>query len=239
MSSFKFEGKGFAFFKIHFVNVILATLSLTLLYPWAKVRELKYFCQNLYLADNSFLFTGNVATYFKGFLKTLLVFLIFFLISFSGGLLMAHLQGSVLLPAIYTLTYITAIAFAYFFIPIILHGSLNYRLDNTSWGDIRPSYRGKMSELVSLLFSGYILTTLTAGIYKAWLEVKLFRYILQNLRFGSLRFDFSGNGKSLFFLYLKGGLLTVATLGIYGIWFFKKIYEYHAVSYTHLTLPTN
>jgi len=184
MNSLKFEGKGFAFFKIHFINVILTVLSLTFLYPWAKVRELKYLFSNTYLAGNHFTFSGTTATFFKGYIRTFLAILFVYLLCFTGGYLSNVYKDSVFSFAIYILTVTIGICLLYYLIPIILHGSLNYRLDNTAWGDTRPSYTGKLSELTSLYFANAFLTTLTAGIYTAWFEVKLNKYILQHLRFG-------------------------------------------------------
>ena len=226
MNSLKFEGKGFAFFKIHFVNVILTTLSLTFLYPWAKVREFKYLCQNTYLAGNSFTFTGTTGNFFKGYLKVLFVFFGVFLICLAGSLLIFQTQGSILPALIFPLTVTVGVLILLFFIPIILHGSLNYRFDNTLWGDIKPSYTGKLSKLVPIFLTGCILSNLTAGIYQAWYQVKVTKYLLRHFEFGSLRFDFSGEPKKLFFIYLKGTLLSTITLGIYSIWFAKKLYEY-------------
>lgn len=226
MNSLKFEGKGFAFFKIHFINVILTLLSLTILYPWAKIRELKYSLQNTYLSESPFIFSGKTSTFFKGYIKTLLVILICFLICIAGGFLTGLFKTSIFSTFIYTLTFIIALAYIYYFLPIILHGSLNYRFDNTTWNDIKPSYTGKLSKLVPAYFTGTILTSLTFGLYKAWFQVKITRYLLRNFRFGSLRFDFSGEAKNLFLIYLKGFFLSLITFGIYGIWVAKQVYEY-------------
>lgn len=226
MNSLKFEGKGFEFFKIHFVNVILAILSLTLLYPWAMIRELKYVCQKTFLAGNPFIFTGKVKDFFKGYLKTFLACL-FLSAIYAGGMVTSVLhRGSILSAGVLILTCLITILFAFYLQPIILHGSLRFRLDNTSWGEVRPAYKGMLSELVTICFTGSILTTLTAGIYKAWYQVKLTKYLLQHMRFGSLRFDFKGESKELFLIYLKGFFLCLITFGIYGIWFTKKLYEF-------------
>ncbi|MDD4922897.1 MAG: DUF898 family protein [Bacteroidales bacterium] len=223
MNSLKFYGKGFDFFKIHFVNVVLTILSLTLLYPWAKVRECRYLCQNTFLAENSFTFSGTVKEFFKGYIKTLLFLMTLFV---AAGVLITLTRESIWSVVLMTAIYLVTLAIVYYFMPILLHGSINYRLNNTSWGDIKPSYTGKLSELTPLFFTGIILSSLTAGIYKAWFQVRLSKYILQNFRFGSLRFDFCGKSEKLFFLYLKGVLLCLITFGIYGIWFAKQLYEY-------------
>jgi len=226
MNSLKFEGKGFTFFKIHFVNVILTLFTVTLLYPWAMVREIKFFCHNLSLAGQPFVFTGTTRSFFKDYIKTFLVFLCIFLVCIGGGIIFGVYQSSMVSIPFYFVTVIVCIILIYFFLPIVLHGSINYRFDHTNWGEIKSTYSGKLSELVPLYFTGMLLTSLTGGIYQAWYQVKLARYLLQNIRFGSLRFDFSGESKKLFFLFLKGTLLSFITLGIYGIWYAKELYEY-------------
>jgi len=226
MNSLKFEGKGFDFFKIHILNVILTCVTATLLYPWAMVREIKYFCQNLSLAGQSFVFSGTTRSFFKDYIKTFLVFLGIFLMCLSGGFLVGVYQSFMISIPIYLTTVLLCTLLIYFFLPIVLHGSINYRFDHLSWRDIQPTYSGKLSELVPLYFTGMLLTSLTGGIYQAWYQVKLYRYLLQNLRFGSLRFDFSGESKKLFFIFLKGTLLSFITFGIYGIWYAKELYEF-------------
>jgi len=226
MKSLRFDGKGMEFFKIHFVNVILTILSLSFLYPWAKVRELKYICSNISLADQPFTFSGTIREFFKGYLRTFLAFLFVILLAFAGGILMAMYINTIFTTVIYTVTMIVCLAISYFIIPIILHGSLNYRFNNTSWGDIKPIYTGKLSEIVPLYFTGITLTSLTLGIYNAWFQVKMAKYLLPNFRFGSLSFDFSGEAKTLFLILLKNGFLTLITGGIYSFWFAKKLYEY-------------
>lgn len=226
MNSLKFEGKGFEFFKIHFINVIVTLLSATLLYPWAMVREIKYFCRNLSLAGQPFEFTGTARTFFNYYIKTFLVLLCIYLICFGGGFLLGKYQYSMVSIPIYFATISLYIILIYYFLPIVLHGSINYRFDHLNWKEIKPSYSGKLSELVPIYFIGMLLTTLTGGIYHAWFRVKLARYVLQNIHFGDLRFDFSGDSTKLFFLILKGTLLSFITLGIYGIWYAKELYEY-------------
>jgi len=226
MNSLKFEGKGFAFFKIHLVNVILTILSLSFLYPWAKIREIKYILQNTYLADNAFSFSGTVKDFFKGYVKTFLLFIVIFAICIAGGVLSGIYRNTLLAGPIYWFTIVLAIGLIFYITPIVLHGSINYRFSNTSWLSISPSYNGKLSELVSIYFKGAVLSTLTAGIYKAWFQVRLVKYILRSSRFGSIKFDFTGEAKPLFLIFLKGFFLSLITFGIYGIWFAKQVYEY-------------
>ena len=227
MNSLKFEGKGFAFFKIHFINVILSILSLSFLYPWAKTRKLKYIFENTYMADNAFIYTGTTKSFFKLYIKTFLTVILFLAICFTGSALSVYYRNTMFTGIIiYWFTIVLAFGMAIYIVPIILHGSINYRFKNISWQLISPSYRGKLSELVPLYFKGSVLTLLTIGVYNAWFRVRLLKYILRNIRFGSIRFDFSGEAKPLFMIYLKGILLSLITFGIYSIWFSRELYEY-------------
>jgi uncharacterized membrane protein YjgN (DUF898 family) len=226
MNRFKFEGKGLDFFKIHFVNLLLCIVSLTFLYPWARVREFRYLWSRTSLGESPFDFSGSVKKFFRGYIWTLIFLPFCFLLGYALGFLTTHFNNPLLSVLTYPLLYLIIFAVVCFFTPIILHGSLNYRLDSTSWRSVTPSYRGKLSELVPLYVRGAILTALTAGIYSAWFQVKFYTYILKNTHFGSLRFDFSGKAKPLFLIYLKGFLLCLVTCGIYSFWFFKALYEY-------------
>lgn len=223
----QFKGKGLAYFKIHFVNTLLRILSLSLLHPWAKVREINYVCNTLSLGGTSFEFTGTTKAFFNGYIKTFFVFVLLFSLCFFGGLTAGHYRETMLGPVIYTLFVFGYTLGIYFVCPIVLHGSLSYRLNNALWKNISPSYVGKLSALTPLCFSGMVLTLLSAGIYEAWFRVKLTRYLLQHVRFGNLRFDFSGSPQKLFLIYLKGISLSILTLGIYSIWFVKQVYDYH------------
>jgi uncharacterized membrane protein YjgN (DUF898 family) len=227
MNSLKFEGKGFTFFKIHLINVILSILSLSFLYPWAKTRKLKYIFEQTYMADNAFLYTGTAKGFFKLYIKTFLVFVLILAICFTGGAFSSYYKNTMFTGIIiYWFTIILTLGLVIYIFPVILHGSINFRFKNISWQSISPSYRGKLSEIVPLYFKGCVLTLLTIGVYKAWFLVRLLKYILRNIRFGCIRFDFSGEARPLFMIYLKGILLSLITFGIYGIWFAKELYEY-------------
>lgn len=225
MNRLKFEGKGFDFFKILFVDVILAIVSLSLLYPRAMVREARYLWSQTILGDSIFEFKGSTKVAFNAFMKTLLVFVIVMIVAFGEGLLigLTQLQGT--LEASYLETF-TILAVVFLLTPFIYHGDLNFFINNTAWRSVKASYKGKLSELTGITLRGNILSVLTLGIYSAWYETQLYKYLLENIRFGSLRFDYDGTSKDLFKMYLKGFLLGIVTLGIYHIWNFRDLYNY-------------
>jgi uncharacterized membrane protein YjgN (DUF898 family) len=225
MNRLKFEGKGFEFFKLFLVDVILALVSLTLLYPRALVREARYLWSETSLGGTAFEFRGKTKFAFNGYMKTLLFIVLFSLVIFAEELLLAKSFGEIPFWAVYLNT-IIILMFVLFISPIIIHGDLKFFANNTAWRSVSVSYKGKLSELMSITLRGNILSVLTLGIYTAWYETQLCKFMMENLRFGSLRFSYSGTPKELFRMYLKGFLLGIVTLGIYHIWNLKDLYNY-------------
>lgn len=225
MNRLKFEGRGFDFFKILFVDVILVIVSLTLLYPRAIVREARYLGSETSLGGTPFEFRGTTKAAFNGYMKVLLFIVIYSIILFCVALLFTK-PGNVA-PLIMTyINMLMMLVFIFVISPLIIHGDLNYFSKNTAWRSVSASYNGRLSDLVGITMSGNILTMLTLGIYSAWYETQLYRYLMEHLRFGSLRFGYSGSSKELFQIYLKGFLLGIVTLGIYNIWNFRDLYNY-------------
>ncbi|MBL7937688.1 MAG: DUF898 family protein, partial [Bacteroidia bacterium] len=112
-------------------------------------------------------------------------------------------------------------------IPIAIHGSNKYRLSRTSWRGIHFGYRGNLGEFIKLYLLEGFLTIVTFGIYSAWMEVKITRYIRENTRFGNIEFKFEGEGSDLFLIKIKGMFLMIFTLGIYSFWYFKDLIQFH------------
>lgn len=225
MNRLKFEGKGFDFFKILFVDVILNIVSLTLLYPRALVREAQYLWSESSLGGTPFEFRGKTKVAFNGYMKVLLFVVIYFIIILCEVLIFKRPGMETLLIMTYLNT-LTMVIFIFIMIPLILHGDLNFFAKNTSWRSVSASYTGRLSDLTGITMSGNILTMLTLGIYTAWYETQLYKYIMEHLQFGSLRFGYRGSSKELFRIYLKGFLLGIVTLGIYHIWSFRDLYNY-------------
>ena len=53
----RFHGKGFDFFKIQLVNLILCVITLGLYYPWAKARTLSYLYSQTSFENQPFIFS--------------------------------------------------------------------------------------------------------------------------------------------------------------------------------------
>lgn len=210
-----FVGKGFDFFKIQLVNIILTALTLGLYYPWAKARTLNYLYGHIVFQEQPLVFWGTGKEMFKGFIKAFIILiicyaaLIYFAIDghpYLGGLIF---YGAFLL-----------------IIPLAIHGSYRYRFAKTTWSGIRFGYMGDKWELFRLFFKGIILVIITFGIYGAWFSMKLRRYLICNIKIGNARFSYKGDGTEYFLLNLKGYFLSILTLGIYFFWWQKDLFNY-------------
>lgn len=226
MNSLKFEGKGFDLFKIRLIKFIVTVLSLGLLYPWGKLRELKYLYRNTSLSGKKFEFNGNFKTYFHGYLQTwLLIFVTAIALSvaeFYG----IRLKGTILGESINYLTYIVFFFAAFYIASVAYFGRINYRSNNTSNDPARMYFTGKSGEMVPLFLGGYVLSSFTLSLYWPFFVVKILKYSLSHLKLGNITFDFKGSSKEFFSIYWKGFLLGIVTFGIYYIWLAKQIYEY-------------
>ena len=213
--SLGFYGKGTEYFKIQIVNTILSILTLSLYYPWAKERSLKYLYNKNTFEDTPFVFAGTGKEMFKGYVKALAIFVslygIFFYLMLNDmpGLALLIMYGGILA-----------------LLPFAIHGSYRYRMAKTSWKGIRFGYTGDRGNLIGIFFKGLFFTIITFGIYSAWFAMDLRRYILSNIKVGNARFVYNGDGTDYFLLNLKGYFLTVITLGIYMFWWQKDQFDF-------------
>ena len=215
----KYFGKGAEFAIIYFKNIILTILTLGLYYPWAKVEILKYHYQSTELDEARFTFHATGKEVFRGFIKVYVIFILLYAFLFYA----LQTQNNVLM--------FSAIGFFYLFllliIPFAIHGAVRYRSSRSSWKGIHFKYLGNRTEFFWLYVKGLLITIFTLGIYGAWFQVDIRKYIFSHLRFGDLSFDFKGNGGDLFIINLKFILLVYLTLGIYTFWYYRNMLRFY------------
>ncbi len=223
-TSIKYVGKGAEFAIIYFKNIILTILTLGLYYPWAKVEILKYHYQSTALDNSRFSFNGTGKEVFRGFIKVYII-----LISLYGFLFYSmQTQNEVLMFSAIGIFYL----FLLLVVPFAIHGAVRYRSSRSSWRGIHFKYLGDRVEFFWLYIKGVLLTLVTIGIYGAWFQVDIRKYIFSHLRFGNLSFDFRGDGGRLFWINLKMILLMYPTLGIYSFWYYKNLWKFYAENTT-------
>jgi uncharacterized membrane protein YjgN (DUF898 family) len=216
-----FKGDGGSLFGIMIVNTILTILTLGIYHAWGKVKERKYIYNATELEGSGFEYHATGKELFMGYLKALALILVIY--AFIFGITFLG-KGNITITVIGMLV-VYALFFALF--PVIIHGSLRFNTAKTSWRGIHWGYRGRLKELFTKFIKGIALSIVTLGIYGAWMDVDLRKYILTNLRFGNITFDYQGKGNELFVIMLKGFFLTIITFGIYIFWFSAEVFRYH------------
>jgi uncharacterized membrane protein YjgN (DUF898 family) len=212
-----FKGEGSAFFGILIVNWILTAVTLGFYYPWARAKQLQYIYSHTTLNNESFYFSGTGAEIFKGFIKLIGMYLLF-MVGYS--LFVRYAESPILAILLLYLCFFAII-------PVIIHGSLRYRMSRSSYRGIRFGYRGDRKELMAQYFKDVLLSILTLGIYSSWLSMNLRSYTHRHMRYGNIEFANEARGVDYFILNFKGALLSILTLGIYAFWWQKDIFNYY------------
>ncbi len=150
MKSLKFEGSGKEYFKIWIVNVLLTIVTLGFYYPWAKVRNRRYFYANSILNDRNFEYHATGKQLFIGFLVAMALFIVYIVIQ-----QISPVGNLVLIGALFIA------------IPWLIWRSMMFNMRMTSFSNVRFGFVGKLSESYmnffvypALLMIGYILLAL-------------------------------------------------------------------------------
>lgn len=199
-----FNAKGIDLLGIIFSNIFLSIITLGIYYPWGRAKLLRYKYQSTELDGNNFSFHGTGKEMFLGFLKAIGILITLYSIYF--GLIFAGL------PIIATIIFII---FIFALIPIIIYGTLRYRLSKTSYREIFFSYKGKLVELIKIYLIHGLLGVISLGLYAPWFSIKYYKEVCKNINYGNIRFEFTGNGYQYFKIIFAGLLLTVVTFGLY------------------------
>ena len=127
MKSLNFNGTGLEYFKIWIVNILLVIVTLGLYYPWAKVRNNRYFYANSTLEDRNFDYYATGKQLFFGYLIAMALFLLYVVIQ----------QVSPAGSGIVFLLFIIAL-------PWIVWRSLKFNMRITSFSNVRFSFEGQL-----------------------------------------------------------------------------------------------
>ena len=127
MKALSFEGSGMEYFKIWIVNILLTIVTLGLYYPWAKVRNNRYFYANSTLEGRNFEYHATGKQLFFGYLIAiglLIAYIVLQNISPTGGLIVF-------------LIFLVAL-------PWIIWRSLKFNMRMTSFSNVRFSFDGQL-----------------------------------------------------------------------------------------------
>ena len=154
MKALSFEGTGSEYFKIWIVNILLTIVTLGLYYPWAKVRNNRYFYGNTVLENRNFEYHATGKQLFFGYLIAMALFIIFTVIQQISPI------GSGILLLVFFLA-----------VPWIIWRSMKFSMRMTSYSNVRFGFIGKlggsyMNYLVypAILFIAIYLVPLSIGV---------------------------------------------------------------------------
>jgi uncharacterized membrane protein YjgN (DUF898 family) len=217
-----FRGSGSGLFGIHAINALLVLATLGVYFFWAKVRVRNYLWSQSEFEGDRFAYHGTGRELIAGFAKAMLFFLLpVTLLNSTPELFDA---SPAVVAACRALVFILGIVF----VPVAMVGARRYRLSRTSWRGIRFSLRAPTRRFVGLWIRGWLLTSLTLGLYYPWYVTSLQRFFTSNMWFGSERFAFDGRGRDLVWAWVGTLVLFVPTLGLSWFWFGARRQRYFA-----------
>lgn len=211
----KYTGKNGKLTGIYLVNFLLSLITLGFYLPWMRARINTYLYKNTQFEGKNFEFEGNGAEMFGSYLK------VFFTVAALGALYylatFIEMENFVLVVGYFVLL---------FLIPLLIHGSMHYRMESSSWNGIPFSYVANRTEFMLNFVQWSFYYLITLGIYKFWMVIHLAKYLLTHSRFGSMEVRFKGKVGDYFLIWLSGTLLSWMTLGVYSFWYIKKLIKF-------------
>ncbi len=197
---FMFSGTGAEYCKIWLVNVLVCLLSAGILYPWAKIRSLRYFYGHTHLDDVEFSYTSNPQKIFLvQFALVLYVAALcyaFFIAPWLGGC------GALALIVM---------------LPFYWSKRSAFQLQHSYYGDVsfQKKYDLRKAYTIFLLFP--LLALITAGLAAPFAIFKIQQYRTETTAIDGVDFMFSARSK--LYLSLLPPLLVAEILSVGGVYF--------------------
>ncbi len=192
---FEFTGKGWEYFRIWIVNLLLTILTLGIYSAWAKVRRLQYFYRNTHLADASFDYHGTPIAILKGRLIAFAL-LVAYNLSFQFNPMLGLVVALLLVLAM----------------PLLLMRSLRFKLYNSSYRGLRFGFAGQARGAYGAFFGYPLLAALSLYLLAPLAHQRIVRYQFDNGRFGSTAFKFGALVRGFYLLYLSALAVLLGTL---------------------------
>lgn len=192
---FEFYGKGWEYFRIWIVNLLLTILTLGIYSAWAKVRRLQYFYRNTRLAGASFDYHGQPKAILKGRI-------------IAFGLLLLYNVTLKINPAVgLGVGLLLAVV-----MPWLLMRSLRFKLYNSSYRGLRFGFAGQTGGAYSAFLGYPFLAAMTIYLLAPLAHQRIKLYQMDNSRFGTTAFKFAGSVKGFYLLYLSALVAVAGTV---------------------------
>lgn len=183
--AFQFSGRGFEYFKIWIVNVLLSLLTLGIYSAWAKVRNKQYFYGNTQLDNASFEYTASPLKILAGRAIAVVFFVLY---SVAGKI-------SPLLALVFALLMMV-------FIPWIIVSSLRFNARHSSYRNINFRFVGSIWGAAKAFILWPFAAIFTLGILFPVVWKKQVSYTTNNHRYGAEPFAFAVSVKEYYKILL-------------------------------------
>jgi len=137
MEALRFTGSGSEYFKIWIVNILLTIITMGIYYPWAKVRNRRYFYGNTNLADRNFEYHATGKQLFLGFIIGVIFFVIYTFVTNVAP------QVALVFVLLFMLIF-----------PWLIWRSLMFNMKVTSFSNVHFAFKGSLKKSY-LVFLGY------------------------------------------------------------------------------------
>lgn len=146
-----FTGSGSEYFRIWIVNLLLTLVTLSLYWPFAKARRLRYFYANTLVDGQALGFHGNAWRMFRGHVLLLVLMLVYSLAGWvspqAGGI------AFLVLCAVW---------------PALWRAGMQFRLGNTSWRGLRFGFQGGLRPAYLAFAPVYLPLIVAIAIQLVW-----------------------------------------------------------------------
>jgi uncharacterized membrane protein YjgN (DUF898 family) len=179
--NFMFTGKGFEYFKIWIVNILLSIVTLGIYSAWAKVRNHRYFYGNTHLNDSTFEYTATPIQVLKGRIIAFIIFVAFAAVS----------KMAPTLSVVMSLLFLVAL-------PWIVVLSLKFNARNTRYRNLAFRFHGSVWGAAKALIFWPILGVFSFFTLMPFAWKKQTQYIFGNFAYGTADFSFDVSVKEYY-----------------------------------------
>jgi len=190
-----FTGKGWEYFKIYFVNIMLTILTLGIYSAWAKVRNKRYFYGHTSVAGSSFDYHAKPMQILKGRLIVV-------------GVLVAY-------QVIVGFTPLIAPFFSLFLLfafPFVIMRATKFNMQYSSYRQIHFNFLGRYPYIFFYFIVLPVIAMVSLGLAYPYAIYKQKHYLSNMSTYGGESFVFSGTSKEFFITYF---LAAFALIGVY------------------------
>ncbi|HEX9620915.1 MAG TPA: YjgN family protein [Polyangiaceae bacterium] len=190
--AFEFTGTASEYFRIWIVNLLLTIVTLGVYSAWAKVRNKQYFYRHTFVDGTSFEYVADPVRILK------------------GRLLVAAVLGAIVAAQVYSLALYAALLVALVLVtPWAAVKALAFNAYNSSYRNVRFSFRGKPGEAFALYLAMTFFYVITCGIGYPFAQWRLTQFVAVHHHWGDTRFAFGRRSGEYYHAYVVVLLLSL------------------------------